>query len=79
MEPAETTLWSIKHKTRPGGCQSSIPYCGYDNKTLFQMANKGYELFHNGKKIPLKALKTDNHTTTAKADRKFTESSQLNR
>ena len=49
--------WVIKHATRPGGCASNIPYCGYSRQTLTSMAARGYTLNCNGKKVPLSSVK----------------------
>lgn len=48
-------IWEIKHKTIPGGCISSVPYCGYDKETLSSMAAHGYELRLNGKRVSMTA------------------------
>lgn len=50
--------WVIKHATRPGGCTSDIPFCGYTKQTLTSMAAHGYTLYHNGKKVPLGSVKS---------------------
>lgn len=51
----KTDIWEIKHKTRPGGCVSPIPYCGYEKETLMSLAACGYELYLNGKKVSMTA------------------------
>ena len=49
--------WVIKHATRPGGCTSSLPFCGYSKQTLASMVARGYTLYCNGKKVPLSSVK----------------------
>ena len=53
-------IWTIKHKSRPGGCTSSLPYLGYDRETLLSMAARGYSLYRNGKKHPFRESNPQN-------------------
>lgn len=46
-------IWSVTHPSRPGGCVSSIPYCGYDRDTLSGMIGLGFIVQCNGKKVAL--------------------------
>lgn len=79
MPETNSDIWIIKHKTHPGGCKSELPYCGYDKYTLLQMIEKGYELFHNGNKVPNSEIKSLDKTPSARSGRKFTKNSQQER
>lgn len=52
-EKQSADVWKILHPARPGGCISSLPYCGYDRDTLSSMISLGYFIQCNGKKIAL--------------------------
>lgn len=55
---AATDVWSVTHPARPGGCVSSIPYCGYDRNTLNSMVGFGFIIQCNGKKVALPSKMT---------------------
>lgn len=56
-------VWTIENPNGMGGCTSSLPYCGYDRKTLTNMVSHGYYPYKNGKKTALPPKSTKPKTT----------------
>ena len=55
-------VWTVMNQDGYG-CTSSVPYCGYDRKTLLNMQAHGYFLYKNGKKAALPPKSTKPKTT----------------